>query len=187
MEGVENPSNPFFSSFLVRVIRTDVRDFLVITEDSANTGPSITNCAETAIPLLAERLSLSLNRLVAIEHYPIGQDARLDHTFDHMLFDASTVHVVHGFQPPHNPIPRVDQVSWRVMSRELARALESAGIEMTAHLGERGLFRERQRDVHREAVIGGYDGRNYYDENGDPIAGALEQIIVPRKILRNPM
>jgi hypothetical protein len=154
----------------VTVIATDLHDFVVI--EDIGEGPSITNAAEAICPQVAERLMLVWARCVFIEKYPANTAVeRLDPTYDRILFSGPPV----GWHAPGypEPIPLAPVKRWMPLDLPLARALQSAGMLMSQHIGEIGRFQNYTDGRKFDALIADYDGRRYYSAEGRQIHGQL--------------
>lgn len=174
LEGIESGYCATRSTFDVNVYRTDVRQFIVISERPDNPGASITNCAEFAAPQIAALLGIPWERAVFIECYPAEPTLeRYDPTFDRIRVKGP-LECVPGFSG-RSQVPRLalDQPGWQPLGRGLAEALQQAGCQMSGLLGEQVVLHGAKTPVR----IVGYDGRRYYSEKGrEFLAGDIDRL-----------
>jgi len=171
ISGLLNDFDAGESHLDVNVYRTDVLDFVVITEPHDNPGASITNAAETFCPQVAKLLGLVWKRCVFIESYPPdryrGGIQPFDPTFDLIRFAGEPVERYLPFRGTTIPFAPLDEPGWRPLTLELARALQDAGCTMSRIVGLKADFwskREKHRGRYRVET---YDGRWYYTRGGE--------------------
>ena len=157
----------------VGVIETELRVYLLMDE-TPNKGYDLSKAGEYLVPQVVQRLGLNWSRCVFIDIYH-STELNLDPYFDQLFLDkpeayAETIDKKQAFKarfqnPPYRPI-----------GLSLAHALEEMGVQVTRYKGKKGCFSLTGGDDVEERVIGAYDGRRYYDTEGQAISGWLKSI-----------
>jgi hypothetical protein len=158
----------------VAVIETELRVYLLMDE-TPNKGYDLSKAAEYLVPQVVQRLGLQWSRCVFIDIYH-STELNLDPYFDQLFLDApeeykktmdkKVVYKASFQEPPYRPI-----------GLSLAHALEEMGVQVTRYQGKRGCFSLTGGDDIVQRDIGAYDGRRYYDTEGQPISGWLKSIL----------
>lgn len=118
--GLRWPFNSCTASHLVSVFRTDLCDFVIVTD--GDDGPSITNAAAYHCPQIAHRLGLEWRHCVFVEHYAHDEGA----SFARIRFLGSDA--APGIDPV-SQIPYAASPVWQPLGEELAVALQGAGLD----------------------------------------------------------
>lgn len=113
------PFNGHTASHRVSVFRTELYDFVVITD--GDDGPSITNAAAYHCPQIAHRLGLEWGRCVFVEHYAYADGETLARI---RFVDTDAAPAV----DPASQVPCAAPPVWRPLGEELAAALHGAGL-----------------------------------------------------------
>lgn len=171
IDKLKNDFNVYESAFDVDLYKTDIRDFIVITEPHDNPGPSITNAAETICPQIAMALELVWKRCVFIESYPAdsrrGGLQPYDPTFDLIRFSREPEERYLSYRRNTIPYARLANPGWRPLPLDLAKALQAAGCSMSRIIGLEADFWSDHNNRGGRYRINAYDGRAYYTSGGE--------------------
>jgi hypothetical protein len=174
MDDLEIPGMRKRSVLDVGVIETELRVYLLMDE-TPNKGYELSKAAEYLVPEVVRRLGLQWSRCVFIDIYH-STELNLDPYFDQLFLNppeayAETVDKKMSYkasfqEPPYRPI-----------GLSLAQSLESMGVQVTLYKGKMGCFSLTGGNDTEQRVIGAYDGRRYYDTEGNAISGWLKSIV----------
>lgn len=176
LTGLIQSANSAIGTLDVAVYRSDLHDFVVITDPVDNQGMSITNAVEEYLPQIVGALGLNGRRCIFIEsHQPEPGSGRVDPSFDRICVNWGTA--TEGglrsmYSAPHQRtiehVPLIEE-GWRQLAPELARALRGAGCEMTRLMGRRVRGTSLELQGVQEGVVTEYTGRFYWLDGGQHV------------------
>lgn len=167
--GIRNGFNGFESQCDAILVPTNIGDIVIINETDDNPGPSITNCAEYACPVIAVAFGLQFGKTLFVESY--------SHREHYLEFDCSydliRFHGLVSMRQAYNhttPVPFALQPrpGWSLLPESHIQALTDAGFMLSRIIGRIGTFRKRINDGAGtvDAKILSYNGHSYETDKG---------------------
>ena len=134
--GIRNGFNGFESQCDAILVPTNIGDIVIINETDDNPGPSITNCAEYACPVIAVAFGLQFGKTLFVESY--------SHREHYLEFDCSydliRFHGLVSMRQAYNhttPVPFALQPrpGWSLLPESHIQALTDAGFMLSRIIG----------------------------------------------------